>query len=254
MDNELQSFNFEGQDLTIIMINNEPWFVGKEVAKILGYKDTNQAIRIHVDDDDKLTRSFNGSGQRRQMAVVNESGLYSLILSSKLPSAKKFKKWVTSEVLPSIRKHGSYGSLPQTPEEQLMLTMQVANRTVKRVDNLEKDVEYLKQTAEITSSQARRLLEIRRQRGVELCGGKNSNFYKQGGHNKVFGQFGVDFKTKFDVPRYDAVQKKDFDEAIEYTKNWRPSYNLEQKIKEVNSQLNLLDGGLEDKKEDERED
>lgn len=93
-----------------LQIENEPYFVGKDVAEILGYSDTNQAIRMHVDEDDKLTSSFNGSGQNRQMYVINESGLYSLILKSKLPQAKQFKRWVTNEVLPSIRKHGLYAT------------------------------------------------------------------------------------------------------------------------------------------------
>lgn len=91
----------EGQDGGI-------WFVGKEVAEKLGYKDPDQALRTHVDQEDKLTRQFNGSGQRRNMTIINESGLYSLILSSKLPNAKRFKRWVTSEVLPAIRKTGAY--------------------------------------------------------------------------------------------------------------------------------------------------
>lgn len=90
--------------------DGEPWFVGKDVAEVLGYSDTNQAIRKHVDEEDRLTRSFNGSGQNRGMTIINESGLYSLILSSKLPTAKEFKRWVTSEVLPSIRKSGGYNA------------------------------------------------------------------------------------------------------------------------------------------------
>ena len=90
--------------------DGEPWFVGKDVAEVLGYSDTNQAIRKHVDEEDRLTRSFNGSGQNRGMTIINESGLYSLILSSKLPTAKEFKRWVTSEILPSIRKSGGYNA------------------------------------------------------------------------------------------------------------------------------------------------
>ena len=90
--------------------NDEPWFVGKDVAEVLGYSDTNQAIRKHVDEEDRLTRSFNGSGQNRGMTIINESGLYSLILSSKLPSAKAFKRWITHEVIPSIRKTGGYNA------------------------------------------------------------------------------------------------------------------------------------------------
>lgn len=106
---ELQIFkNAELGSVRSTMINGEPYFVGKDVAEILGYKDTSDAMRRHVDDEDKLTRCFTDSGQSREMYVINESGLYSLILSSKLPTAKRFKRWVTSEVLPAIRRHGLY--------------------------------------------------------------------------------------------------------------------------------------------------
>ncbi|CDI49144.1 phage antirepressor [Clostridium tetani] len=107
--NNLQIFNNKdfGEVRTIIK-ENGIWFVGKDVAECLGYKDTDQSLRNHVDGEDKLTRKIDGAGQSRRMTIINESGLYSLVLSSKLPSAKKFKRWVTSEVLPSIRKHGMY--------------------------------------------------------------------------------------------------------------------------------------------------
>lgn len=91
-------------------INGEPWFVGKDIADILEYTNTAKAIRDHVDDEDKLTERFVLSGQNREAILINESGLYSLILSSKMSNAKKFKRWVTSEVLPSIRKHGMYAT------------------------------------------------------------------------------------------------------------------------------------------------
>lgn len=106
--NEVQLFNFENHEVRSLVINDEPWFVGKDVADVLGYADTNQAIRKHVDNEDRLTRRFDGTGQSRDMTIINESGLYSLVLSSKLPSAKKFKRWVTSEVLPALRKTGQY--------------------------------------------------------------------------------------------------------------------------------------------------
>lgn len=90
--------------------DNEPWFVGKDIAEVLGYSNTAKAIRDHVDIEDKLSERIVLSGQNREVILINESGLYSLILGSKLPSAKKFKKWVTSDVLPSIRKHGMYAT------------------------------------------------------------------------------------------------------------------------------------------------
>ena len=108
-NNTLQVFeNNEFGKVRTVVINGEPWFVGKDVAIALGYRDTSDALKKHVDIDDKLTRRFADSGQNRGMYIINESGLYSLVLSSKLPTAKKFKHWVTAEVLPSIRKTGSY--------------------------------------------------------------------------------------------------------------------------------------------------
>lgn len=104
---EIQTFNFENQQVRTIEIENEPYFVGKDVATILGYSNPQKAVRDHVDEEDKtLNETFTVNGT--QPVLINESGLYSLILSSKLPNAKKFKRWVTSEVLPAIRKHGGY--------------------------------------------------------------------------------------------------------------------------------------------------
>lgn len=105
---ELQSFIFESQQLRTIKVNDEVWFVGKDVATILGYAKTANAISQHVDDEDKGVTRMMTPGGKQNIQVINESGMYSLILSSKMPNAKKFKHWVTSEVLPSIRKHGAY--------------------------------------------------------------------------------------------------------------------------------------------------
>ena len=101
-------FNFNGKQVRTIILDSEAFFVGKDVADILGYSRADNAIRSHVNDDDKLMHQFSASGQNRNMIIINESGLYSLILASKLPQAKEFKKWITSEVLPAIRKHGGY--------------------------------------------------------------------------------------------------------------------------------------------------
>lgn len=106
--NNLQFFNFEDQSVRVVKINEEPWFVGKDLTNILGYTNGPKAIKDHVDEEDKLSERIVMSGQHRQVFLVNESGLYSLILSSKMPNAKKFKRWVTHEVLPAIRKHGAY--------------------------------------------------------------------------------------------------------------------------------------------------
>lgn len=117
--NEIKIFkNEDFGEVRTIEIDGDPWFVGKDVALRLGYKDTSDALKNHVDDEDKLTRCFTDSGQSREMYIINESGLYSLVLSSKLESARKFKRWITSEVIPQIRKTGAY-HVPQTYAEAL---------------------------------------------------------------------------------------------------------------------------------------
>ena len=109
MEKKIQVFsNDEFGKVRTLMVNNEPWFVGKDVAEILGYKEASKAVRQHVDEDDKGGSILDTPGGKQNITIINESGLYSLILSSKLPTAKKFKRWVTSEVLPSIRKTGGY--------------------------------------------------------------------------------------------------------------------------------------------------
>lgn len=107
--NEIQEFDFNGNNVRAVTINDEPFFVGKDVAKILGYQNGNRDVNRHVDEEDRMGYRIGTPSRGEQtMTVINESGLYSLILGSTLPTAKKFKHWVTSEVLPTIRKHGAY--------------------------------------------------------------------------------------------------------------------------------------------------
>jgi anti-repressor protein len=108
--NELQVFNFEEQEVRTQVINNEPWFVGKDVADVLGYKNGSRDINRHVEEEDKLKYRIGTAGQTREQILINESGLYSMIFNSTLDNAKRFKRWVTSEVLPTIRKHGMYAT------------------------------------------------------------------------------------------------------------------------------------------------
>lgn len=137
--NDLQIFkNAEFGEIRTVIIENEPWFVGKDVAVILGYADPNKAIAMHVDEDDKLNdKSASSLGQRGGW-LIKESGLYSLILSSKLASAKRFKKWVTSEVLPSIRKNGGYiaGQEHLSDDELMAKAVLVAQKKIEERDKV----------------------------------------------------------------------------------------------------------------------
>ena len=116
--NEIQIFTGAFGTIRTVTLNNEPYFVGKDVADILGYSNSRKAIADHVDDEDKGVTKCDTLGGVQELTVINESGLYSLILRSQLPTAKQFKHWVTSEVLPTIRKHGMYAT-PQTLEQML---------------------------------------------------------------------------------------------------------------------------------------
>ena len=126
--------NEEFGEVRTLVVNNEPWFVGNDVARILGYSQTAKAVREHVDADDKGVSVLDTPGGNQQVTIISESGLYSLILSSKLPTAKQFKHWVTSEVLPAIRKTGGYmiSKADDTPELIMARALQIANDTIAR--------------------------------------------------------------------------------------------------------------------------
>ena len=139
---EIQIFSHEmfGDIRTMTNEKGETCFVGKDVAEALGYSDPQKALKMHVDNEDKLTRQIVVSGQRRNIIFINESGLYALVLSSKLPTAKQFKRWVTAEVLPQIRKTGGYIPTKDAEgrelsyEEVLALADQIVGRTLKLVN------------------------------------------------------------------------------------------------------------------------
>lgn len=131
--NELQLFNFENNQVRTLLINDEPWFVGKDVAQILGYSNPRDALSKHVDDKDKNSVAIHdGNKGNPNQTVINESGVYALVFGSKLPSAKRFKHWVTSEVLPQIRKTGSYASPQLTGEELMAKALIEANSVLAR--------------------------------------------------------------------------------------------------------------------------
>ena len=146
--NELQIFNNEEfGEIRTITKDGEPWFVGKDITEKLGYQNGSRDIARHVDEDDQIVISIPGDTQNRNMLVINESGLYSLVISSKLPNAKKFKKWVTSEVLPSIRKNGGYiaNQEQMTPEQIVANALIVAQNIISQKD---RQIEEMKPKAD----------------------------------------------------------------------------------------------------------
>lgn len=139
MENKMTIFeNKEFGRIRTCNVNGETYFVGKDIALALGYKNTKDALNRHVDQEDKLGSGFTTSGQNREMTVINESGLYALILSSKLDSAKRFKHWVTSEVLPAIRRQGGYMVVRPDESNEVILAraLQIMQATLARRDEL----------------------------------------------------------------------------------------------------------------------
>ena len=237
--NELQIFqNKEFGEVRSLVINNEPWFVGKDVAEALGYKNSKNAVPTHVDEEDKLSTQIEYTGQKRNVTVINESGLYSLILSSKLPNAKKFKRWVTSEVLPTLRKTGSYTKVPTDPRELLMLTIKAHEQTAQRVDVLEEKVSSLEKSTTIDSSQQYTLEKIAKATVIRTLGGIDSRAY-QLMNRKIFSNIWRDYKNYFKLGSYRDTLKTEFENAKEYLESWSPEVNVSLKIKEYNSQLSM---------------
>lgn len=172
--NELQVFkNQEFGSVRSLVINNEPWFVGKDVAESLGYTATEKAIRTHIDGDDKGVTEMDTPGGKQKVVIINESGLYSLVLSSKLPSAKKFKRWVTSEVLPALRKTGQY-QVKELSGQELMAKALIEAQSVLAAKD--KQIEEMKPKALFadavatshTSILVGELAKILKQNGIEM--------------------------------------------------------------------------------------
>lgn len=230
--NELQIFNFKENEVRTLMINNEPYFIGKDVATILGYERADNAIRSHVDDEDKLMHQISASDQRRNMTLINESGLYSLILSSKLPQAKEFKRWVTKEVLPSIRKTGGY-KVPSSPMEALQLMFDAQKQQEEKIDKVDKRVTNLENTTTIVSSQQLTLTKIAKATAIKVLGGKDSSAYHELSH-EVFRKMWRDYKDYFKLASYKDTLKTDYQKAIKYLEQWRPDTNLAYEIQSYN--------------------
>lgn len=172
--NEVQLFNFESHEVRSLLLNNEPWFVGKDVAEALGYSKARNAIATHIDSEDKKDAPIQGTlGGVQEMTVINESGLYSLVLSSKLPSAKKFKRWVTSEVLPALRKTGQY-QVKELSGQELMAKALIEAQSVLAAKD--KQIEEMKPKALFadavatshTSILVGELAKILKQNGIDM--------------------------------------------------------------------------------------
>ena len=222
---ELQIFsNEEFGEIRTVQLNNETYFVGKDVAEALGYERATKAIQDHVDSDDKDEVPIRDSiGRMQKTPVITESGLYALIFGSKLESAKRFKHWVTSEVLPAIRKTGSYEMEQYSPEMKAILMHD------KKLVKMNERVTDLENNTTIDYGQQQALGDIVNRVVIEALGGKGSPAYREIG-KKVFAECNRDLKHYFNVNARNNIPKKRFDEAVEYVKKWEPCTNTRMSI------------------------
>lgn len=235
--NDIQIFNNpEFGEIRTIDQNGEPWFVGKDVAAALGYKDTVNAIKSHVDEQDKRGWQITTPSGEQRATIINESGLYSLCFSSKLEGAVKFKRWVTSEVLPQIRKTGSYMLPKMTKEMQAIFLLD--NRTAQ----LDQRVTALENNSVIDYGQQQTLKNAVNHRVVtEVLGGKDSPAYEDTHvRGMVYCELNKDLQNWFRVSARNNIPRKRFDEAIEYVNRWKPSTNTAMMIQNINGQTKMF--------------
>ena len=230
-------FNFHGQEVRTLTIDDEPWFVGKDVADILGYAKPLDAISRHVDEDDSVKYGLTDNlGRTQNTIIINESGLYSLILSSKLPQAKEFKRWVTSEVLPAIRKQG--GFIREDLDEDAFIALFTGQKKLREQQaTMLEDIDYLKSEQPIHPSYAQSLLKKRKARVVACLGGIDSPqlMLTKSSLNLSSGKQRLISRIILISVAYDLLPKKFADAALAYWMTWEPSTNTKMKIMKLNS-------------------
>lgn len=222
--------NEEFGQVRTVMRDGEVWFIARDVAEALGYANASDAISKHVDREDKGIAKCDTLGGTQELTVLNESGLYSLILSSKLGSAKRFKRWVTSEVLPAIRKTGSYEMSRLSKEMRAILNCDERIVIIDdRVTNLENcmTIDYGEQV--VLGDEVNKAV-------LDALGGKYSNAYNEIG-KKVFAECNRDLKHYFHVNARNNVPKKRYYEAVEYIQEWKPCTNTQIQIRDCNAQV-----------------
>lgn len=225
--NELQIFNSgEFGEIRTIEIDGKPYFVGTDVAKALGYSNPRKAILDHCKGVTK--RDTPTSSGIQSMSYINEGDLYRLIMKSKLPSAEKFESWVMDEVLPIIRKTGSYQK-PLTIVEQIQV---IATGFLDHEERLNR----LENTMTIDYAQQESIRDLVSSVVIAHLGGKESNAYKEIG-KKVFAECNRDIKTYFAVNARNNIPKLRFEESMEYVKNWHPCTNTVMCIRDCNAQM-----------------
>lgn len=233
---ELQIFsNSEFGEIRTITKDNETYFIGKDVAKALGFANPRDAIATHVFDEDKGVDTIDTLGGKQSMTVINESGVYALVFGSRLESAKRFKHWVTSEVLPSIRKTGSY-SKPLTTSEQIRLLAQGNTELTERVDKVEDKITSIEEETPLYGCEIEEVQKHVRKKGIEVLGGKDSNAYKDGSiRSSVYSDIYKQLKREFGcVTTYKSIRRKYIDNVHKFIDDYALPMALAEVVHDTN--------------------
>ena len=238
--NELQIFNSEEfGDIRTVTIENEPWFVGKDVATALGYSNPQKAVRDHISEEDRGVNEMDTPSGRQNLAIINESGLYALIFGSKLESAKRFKHWVTSEVLPAIRKTGSYQK-PMTTDQKIQLLAQGNVELTEKIEKVNDDLQEFKKDMPLLALECQKITRAKNQKVVPLIGGKNAPAYKNKSlMHKVYGDIDAQLRREFGVNTYKAIKRNQCDLAISIIEAYKLPMFLQKEIDAENAQMRL---------------
>ena len=232
--NELQIFeNPQFGEIRVIERDGEPWFVAADVCRALELEDVNKAISRLDDDEGTRIEIPHPQNPEKRMTVnaVNEPGLYSLVLGSRKPEAKAFKRWVTHEVIPSIRKTGRY-TFDGTSKE-LQAIFMLDHRTVEH----EQRITALEESMVIDYSQQRTLAALVNAAVLEALGGPQSPAYcSRNVRGRTYSECNRDLQKWFRVNSRNNIPRRRFDEAIEYIQRWRPSMNMSMIIRQANEQ------------------
>lgn len=238
--NELQIFNSEEfGDIRTVTIENEPWFVGKDVATALGYSNPQKAVRDHISEEDRGVNEMDTPSGRQNLAVINESGLYALIFGSKLESAKRFKHWVTSDVLPAIRKTGTYQK-PMTTDQKIQLLAQGNVELTEKIDKVDKDLQEFKADMPLLALECQRITRAKNQKVVPLMGGKDAPAYKNKSlMHKVYSDVDAHLRREFGVNTYKAIKRNQCDLAVKIIEDYVLPMYLKEEIDAENAQMCL---------------
>lgn len=236
---ELQIFsNEEFGEVRMTEIDGKPYFVATDVATALGYINPRKAVNDHCKGVTK--RDTPTSSGVQQMSYINEGDLYRLIMKSKLPSAEKFESWVMDEVLPSIRKTGSY-SKPLTTSEQIRLLAQGNTELTERVDEIEDKITSIEEETPLYGCEIEEVQKHVRKKGIEVLGGKDSEAYKNGSiRSSVYSDIYKQLKREFGcVTTYKSIRRKYIDNVHKFIDDYTLPMALAEQVKEANAQISM---------------